>query len=63
LKIYSLDGKEVVSLVNNENKSTGTHTISWNGLDQNGNYVATGVYVLKFWSSDFIQTKKMIFLK
>jgi len=57
LKIFDITGREVESLVN-ENQSPGTYEISWNA----SNY-PSGVYFYKLQAGDFVETKKMILLK
>jgi len=43
LEIYNLKGQLVKSLVN-KNIGRGTHSVTWNGLDNDGNSVTSGVY-------------------
>jgi len=62
LSIYNLLGDKVVGLVN-QNLQVGEHKIAWEGNDDNGNPVATGVYFYRITSGDYSQTKKMILLK
>ncbi len=56
LKIYSLTGELVETLVNDV-KSAGTYKVEWQAN------VASGVYFYKIAAGDFVQTKKMILLK
>lgn len=60
--IYNVLGQEVKTLINEE-KSYGTHLIFWDGLDQKGNQVSTGVYFARMVTNSFTQTKKMLLLK
>lgn len=68
LKIYNLLGQEVSNLVD-ETRSAGYHQILWNGRNQSGNQVATGVYFYRIEAkpSDggqpFSSLKKMLLLK
>ncbi|HRP94006.1 MAG TPA: alpha-amylase family glycosyl hydrolase, partial [Ignavibacteriaceae bacterium] len=62
LKIYDILGKEVKTLVNQE-QSSGVYQVTWNGDDQLGNKVSTGVYFYKIDAGEFIQTKKMLLIK
>ena len=62
LKIYNASGKEIKTLVN-ENKTTGTFEIQWDGKDNAGFSVSSGVYFYKIKAGDFSQTKKMILMK
>lgn len=62
IKIYDSLGKEVRTLVN-ETKSAGKYNILWDGRDNYGNRVASGVYFYKIIAGNFVQTKKMMLVK
>ena len=42
---------------------TGTHELEWNGLNDRGHSVESGVYLFKIQADGLSQTRKMIFLK
>ncbi len=62
INIYNVLGKTVKTLVS-QNQSSGHYQISWNGDDEFGNKVATGIYLYRIQSDNFIATKKMMLLK
>ena len=62
IRIYDLLGHSVKTLVN-ERKDVGFYTTLWNGLDQNGSKVASGVYFYRLETERFTATKKMLLLK
>lgn len=62
LTIYNTKGQRVKTLVNDQ-FSAGQHSIVWNGTDDNGAVVSSGVYFYKIKAGDFEQTKKMILMK
>jgi len=62
LKIYNIRGELVRTLVN-EAKEAGYHSVIWDGRNQNGEEVASGVYFYRMVTDDFTATKKMIMLK
>ena len=62
ISIYNVLGHEVRRLVN-EVRDYGYHTAEWDGKDNNGNDVASGVYFTTMVSKSYIQTKKMLLLK
>tara|TARA_Y100001970_G_scaffold47176_1_gene59572 strand:- start:57 stop:1052 length:996 start_codon:yes stop_codon:yes gene_type:complete len=62
LIVYNLLGKKINTLVNTTLNS-GHHSIDWNGLDYNGQSVASGVYFYELRSGDFIAKKKMLLLR
>jgi hypothetical protein len=62
LAVYDLLGRRVAMLVNEE-KSAGRYTATWDGTDENGSNLASGIYFYRISSGTFSDTKKMIFLK
>jgi hypothetical protein len=62
LVIYNLMGQQVRTLLA-KNMEYGFHTITWNGLDQSGRPVSSGVYFSELRARSFRQTKKMLMLK
>ena len=62
IEVYNLKGQKVKMLVN-EILPTGQHKVVWNGTDDNGKSVSSGVYFYKMKSGDYQKTRKMILLK
>jgi len=62
IDIYNVKGQRVRTLVN-EAKASGTHTVTWNGTDNNGRNVSSGIYYYKMSAGKFSSTKKMILMK
>jgi outer membrane protein assembly factor BamB len=62
LVIYDILGKEVKTLVNSE-KDAGSYNVEWNGTNNNGLNVSTGIYIYRINAGSFIQEKKMILMK
>ena len=62
IKIYNMIGQEIITLFSG-NAKKGTHTLSWNGMDQNGIQVSSGSYIYRMTSGDFNQSRKMIYMK
>ena len=60
--IYNLMGQQIKVLMNS-NLEYGYHTVTWNGLDQLGRPVASGVYFSELRTRNFRKTKKMLLLK
>jgi hypothetical protein len=64
LKIYDVSGRLVRTLVNGmKNPLTTGFSVTWNGANQAGQQVASGVYFYRLTAGDFEQTKKMILMK
>ena len=62
LTIYNLIGQEVKTLID-ENLNYGYHIASWDGLDNKGRMVSSGVYFSELQASGIRKTRKMILLK
>lgn len=62
LAVYNLLGQKVRTLVNS-NATAGLHINKWNGLDDHGKKVASGIYFYKLEADNFTAVKKMIMLK
>ena len=62
LKIFDVLGREVKALVNQE-QVNGIYEANWNGDDNLGNKVSTGVYFYRIEAGDYIETKKMMLIK
>jgi hypothetical protein len=60
--IYDISGKFIRSLVDKQEKM-GYKTIRWNGTDEAGNKLPTGVYFYRMSAGTFRDTKKFVFLQ
>ncbi|NIN69479.1 MAG: T9SS type A sorting domain-containing protein, partial [Anaerolineae bacterium] len=54
LTIYNVAGKKVKTLVSGE-MDGGTHIVRWNGTDENGSRVASGIYFYRLKTQVFDQ--------
>jgi len=62
LTIYDVLGREVKAYVF-ERVPAGAHTVSWDGRDEKGFKVASGVYLYTFKTADISITKRMLLIK
>ena len=63
LKIYDLLGREVKTLVN-QRLAAGQYTVRWDGTDEAGQPVGSGVYLYRLKVGNrFVQTRKMVLLR
>jgi len=62
VQIFDIAGRLICTLVD-EPKKAGSHQVIWNGQDNHGNSVASGVYVYRLQAGDFVQSRKMLFMK
>ena len=62
LTIYNMLG-QIVRNVNIGQKSAGVHTITWNGSDNYGRRMSSGIYFMVFRAGDFQQIRKMMLMQ
>jgi hypothetical protein len=62
LKVYTLLGEELVTLVD-EQKAAGYHVAIWDGRNQAGNVVVSGVYIYRLRAGNVVVTKKMALVR
>ena len=62
LAIYNAKGRLIKSLINNYYEP-GVYSVMWDGLNNSGTNVASGIYFCKFTTGSFVETKKMILLR
>jgi beta-lactamase superfamily II metal-dependent hydrolase len=62
LRIYDVSGKVVRTLLQ-ETVSIGMHSAFWNGDDEHGRPVASGVYVCRLETNDKTAVRKMVLLR
>jgi hypothetical protein len=62
LKIYNLTGQEVRTLVD-DFQSAGLRSVTWDGKNDLGQSVPSGVYMYRLVAGDFVQIRKMSLVK
>jgi hypothetical protein len=62
LGIYNILGEEV-NILSNGIQKAGSYQIEWKGVDRNNDILPAGVYFYRLEAGDFVDVKKMIFLK
>jgi hypothetical protein len=62
LVVYNTLGQRVKTLVSTA-QTAGQHSVEWDGTDDNGNTVSSGVYFYKLTSPDYSATRKMMLIK
>lgn len=62
LKIYDLLGREIKTLVNKEQHS-GSYTVTWDGTDNSGIIMPSGIYLYTLTAGNVVNSKKMVLLK
>lgn len=62
IDVYNAKGQKVKTLVN-ESKAAGDHSIVWNGKDDSGQELGSGIYFFRMQSGKYSSTRKMLMLK
>jgi len=62
LKIYNILEELVRTLVD-ESKEAGNYTVIWDGKDNQGKEVASGIYFYRLKAGEFILTKRMLLVR
>ena len=62
LIVYNISGQVVKKLMNSI-LAPGTYNVSWNGRDEVGAMVSSGVYIYTLFSGSSVQSKKMFLVK
>jgi len=63
LIIFDLTGKEVMRLIDEKKVNPGEYQVTWNGNDQTGKEVSSGIYVYVLKAGKHKQARKMVVLK
>ncbi len=62
LEIYDSVGEKILTLVD-KNLHEGKYNYYWNGVNQNGQQVSSGIYYYRIKAGSFTETKQMILMK
>ncbi|MCB0313522.1 MAG: T9SS type A sorting domain-containing protein, partial [Calditrichaeota bacterium] len=62
LRIYNVTGQLVKTLASGS-MDAGYYSFRWDGTNDGGVKVASGMYIYRITAGSFIQTKKMILMK
>ena len=62
LIVYDLLGRKIRTLVDDEVEA-GRHTVTWDGKNELGQSVSSGLYLYRLHSDNFIQVRKMLLLR
>ncbi len=62
ISVFDLAGKKVRLLFSGR-ASAGAHVLHWNGLDERGKAVASGIYFYRLKSGNQLQIKKMVLMR
>jgi hypothetical protein len=63
LHIYDTNGSLVKSLIKGETREAGEYLINWDGTNDKGQILSSGVYFYKLMVGEFSETKAMVLKK
>jgi len=62
VNVYNLEGRLIKTLINQEMRS-GQHVVRWNGTNQVGTKVGTGMYIYQLKTNSRVLNRRMTFVK
>jgi len=62
LAVYDMLGRKIATLVN-VNQKAGAYTVRWNGKDDAGRSVSSGMYIYRIEAGSFKMSRKMVLMK
>ena len=62
INVYNLEGRLVKTLIN-QNMVSGQHVVEWNGTNQFGAKVASGMYIYQLKTNATVLNRTMTFIK
>jgi len=62
IKLYTLDGRFVKTLLN-EDVSAGVGSVEWEGLNEDGSVVSSGIYLVQITAPDYREIKKICVIR
>jgi hypothetical protein len=62
LKVYNMLGQEVRTLANTT-QGRGVYHVQWDGKNESGNMVSSGVYLYRLEAGSTVKSRKMLFIK
>ena len=62
ITIFNLMGQKVATVVDGY-RSAGSYSIVWDGKDNNGKSLASGVYLYRMETDGFVQTRKLVLMR
>ncbi len=62
LKIYNIFGQRIATLLDEEIQA-GRHHVRWKGINNRGKLAASGIYFVRLVSKQWVQSKKIVYLR
>ncbi|MFH1195581.1 MAG: YCF48-related protein [bacterium] len=61
--VYDILGRKIRTLIDNEFKTAGKYNLFWNGRNNYGSELATGIYFIVMKTGSFIKTQKCVLMR
>ena len=62
IKVFSING-QLVKTIESTHQTIGSHTVTWDGRNNNGQTIASGLYIYQVVFENSVLSKKMMFIK
>jgi M6 family metalloprotease-like protein len=62
IEVFNIMGQKITTLIDSDLEA-GYHSVEWNGTDNSGQAVASGIYFYRLTTDNFVDSKRMILLK
>ncbi|HQV33524.1 MAG TPA: T9SS type A sorting domain-containing protein [Calditrichia bacterium] len=62
LAVYNIIGQRIIYLVDEEQRA-GEKMVRWDGMDQRGRPVGSGIYIYRLQVGDFVESKQMLLVR
>jgi hypothetical protein len=62
IEIFNIRGQRINTLLN-ETRTAGQHQVVWNGKDEQGRSMSSGIYFYRMVTDEFTSTKRMVLMK
>jgi hypothetical protein len=63
LEVFNMLGQRVTALIDGETLGAGIYEARWDGNDDMGRQVSSGTYIYRVHAGDYVEVKKMIYMK
>jgi hypothetical protein len=63
IAVYDVSGRRIRTLIDGKTVEAGIHTVTWDGLDNRGRSVSSGVYFCRYSAGGTESSQKMIMLR
>jgi flagellar hook assembly protein FlgD len=61
--VYDVSGRRVRTLLGGDTLNAGQHREVWNGTDDRGAQVASGIYLVRMTAGDYVARKSVVLVK